>query len=71
MSNSSEASCLGILVVVGHIADWLGSGYIAWNWVEPDSLESAILFLLAWGIIGYVFQIVLGLVIAAIGSTLD
>ena len=69
MSNSEEAGgCLIVLTIVGTIASWLGSGFLAWNWVEPDSFGGAILFIIAWGVLGKVFDLVSGLIIMGIAS---
>ena len=62
---------LSVLMIVGTIVSWLGSGFIAWDWVEPDSFGTAILFLIAWGILGKLFDVVLGFIIMGIASMLE
>jgi|TARA_B110000285_G_C14917730_1_gene511065 hypothetical protein len=39
--------------------------------VEPDSFGTAILFIIAWGILGKVFDVVIGLIIMGIASMLE
>ncbi|NIK73073.1 hypothetical protein FHS56_000559 [Thermonema lapsum] len=71
MSNSNASGCLSALMIIGKVASWLGSGVLAWDWVEPDSFGTAILFLIAWGILGKVFDFALGLIIIGIASMLE
>ena len=71
MSNSDNGGCLAILAFIIPIAGWLGTGYMAWNWIEPDSFFGALKFLLAWSIFGYIAQILAGLIIAGLGSMMD
>jgi hypothetical protein len=68
MSNSDNSGCLGIGIIAIYIAAWVGTGTIAWNWVEPDSFGGAILFLIAWSILGYIAQLLGGLIIAGISG---
>ena len=71
MSNSNDGGCLAFLMIVIFGAAWLGSGYLAWNWIEPDSFGSAILFPITWGILGYIANIFAGLIVAAISGGID
>ncbi|MFZ4473962.1 MAG: hypothetical protein ACOYPR_02135 [Saprospiraceae bacterium] len=67
MSNSEIAGgCLAILMIGGHIASALGSGYYAWQWIEPESFFGAIKFLIAWGILGYIADLILMAIIAGV-----
>lgn len=68
MSNSSDGAGLGFLLVLVTIGSWLGSGYMAWNWVNPHSFGSTLMFLFVWPICGYLLDTVLALVIASIAS---
>lgn len=68
MSNSDNGGCLAILMFIIYALAWVGTGVMAWNWTEPDSFGGAILFLIAWGILGYIAQIIGGLIIAGIAS---
>jgi hypothetical protein len=71
MSNSESGGCLAIFIPVGYIAAWLGSGYLAYNWIDPDSFGRVLVFLVAWGIIGYIFQLILLGIIAMVMNSLD
>ena len=71
MSNSDKSGFLSIVMIVIYIAAWVGTGTMAWNWVEPESFLGAIKFLIVWGIFGYIAQIVGGLIIAGITSMME
>ena len=71
MSNSDKSGFLSIVMIVIYIAAWVGTGTVAWNWVEPESFWGAIKFLIVWGIFGYIAQIVGGLIIAGIISMME
>jgi len=49
MSNSGGA-LIGLMWLVT-IGISIGSGIMAWNWIEPESFLGAIGFLIAWGIL--------------------
>lgn len=70
MSSSDAGGFLSVLLVFGTIVSWLGSGIVAWNWVEPHNFGGAILFLIAWGIMGKIFDMILAIVLTAIASML-
>ena len=71
MNNSNVGGFLSILMIVGTIVSWLGSGLLAWDWIDPYSFGTAILFLIAWGFFGKVFDFVLGFIIMGIASLLE
>jgi hypothetical protein len=51
MSNSDNGGALiGIMWLVT-VGISIGSGVMAWNWIEPDSFFGAIGFLIVWGIL--------------------
>ena len=50
MSNSNGGALIGLMWLVT-IGISIGSGVMAWNWIEPDSFLGAIGFLIAWGIL--------------------
>ena len=69
MSNSDfNGGILATLLFIGTIASWIGSGTVAWNWVEPDSFGGAIIFLIAWGILGVIFDAVVALIIGIVAG---
>lgn len=71
MSNSDNQGCLSIFVIIISISTWLGTGYMAWNWVEPESFWGAVKFLFAWGIFRFIAQIVESILIGVIGSIIE
>ena len=71
MSNSDASGFLSVLLIFGSLALWLCSGIVAWNWVEPDNFGGVILFLIAWGIMGKVFDFILALTITGIANMME
>lgn len=71
MSNSDASGCLGAFLIISKIASWIGSGVISWNWIEPDSFGRAIIFLIIWGIMGYIIDMILALILAGLASMFD
>lgn len=71
MSNSDNYGCFTVLTFIIYILAWAGSGVLAWNWVEPDSFGGAIVFLIVWGVLGYIAKIIGGLIIVGISSMMD
>lgn len=50
MSSSDNGGALVALMWIVTIIISIGSGILAWNWIEPESFLGAIGFLIAWGI---------------------
>lgn len=65
--NDSNAGCLisGFLYFFT-IAIAIGSGFLAWDWIEPDSFWGTVGFLIAWGILSKIGHTVTTLIIAGI-----
>lgn len=61
----------GILAVVGHIAAWLGSGYLAWNWIGVNSFVSAIGWLFAWAVFGGIAHFAIGFIVSLLVLAAD
>ena len=51
MSNSDNGGALMGLMWLVTIGISIGSGVMAWNWIEPESFFGAIGFLIAWGVL--------------------
>lgn len=51
MSNSDNGGCLVVIMWIATIAISIGSGVLAWDWIEPDDFFGAIIFLIVWGIL--------------------
>ncbi len=54
MSNSDNGGCLVALLWIVTIGISIGSGVMAWNWIEPDSFLSGVGFIILWGILSKV-----------------
>ena len=54
MSDNTAVGCLGAFLWIGAIALSIVAGILAWNWIEPDSFGSVILFLIAWSFLNYI-----------------
>lgn len=51
MSNSDNGGALVALMWIVTILISIGSGILAWNWIEPENFWGAIGFLIVWGIL--------------------
>jgi hypothetical protein len=71
MSSSTTGGLLAFLIVVIYATAWLLPGYLAWNWIQPESFWGAIKFLFAWSIFGYIGQLLGGLLIAGIAHLFE
>tara|TARA_B110000908_G_C10063446_1_gene361727 strand:+ start:506 stop:715 length:210 start_codon:yes stop_codon:yes gene_type:complete len=67
MSNSNDG-CLLIFLWIATIAISIGSGIMAWNWIEPESFWGAIGFLILWGILSKVGHFLAMGLVALIGG---
>lgn len=65
MSNNSESQLIMVFLWLLTIGLSLGSGILAWNWVEPDGFITAVLFLAVWGLFSKICHfLVFGIVMA-------
>lgn len=72
MPNSeTSGGCLALFMLIGHFVSILGSGYLAWQWIEPESFFGAIKFLLIWTILGYIADFILMAIIVGIAHLFD
>ena len=51
MSNSDNTGAFVVIIWIITIIISIGSGIMAWNWIEPKSFLGAIGFLILWGIL--------------------
>jgi len=58
MSDTSEAGCLSIAIIIITVAISIGSGMIAWNWIEPEGFWGAIVFIIAWGVLSKIGHLI-------------
>jgi hypothetical protein len=68
MSNSENGGGLIGLMWLVTIGISIGSGVMAWNWIEPDSFFGAIGFLIAWGILSKIGHFLAMALVAIIGG---
>ena len=50
MSDSSNGCIIAGLLYSATAAVFVGSGFLAWEWTEPNSFWSAVGFRIVWGI---------------------
>lgn len=66
--DEGAAGCLGILIVIVDILVVIGSGILAWNWVDPDSFWTGVLFVIVWGILSSVGYGLVKLIFAGLAA---
>lgn len=71
MSNSSIGCIFEWLFFIATAAVCIGSGFLAWDWIEPDSFWSVVGFLIIWGVLAKVGHFIMSLIIMGIASILD
>ena len=54
MSNLNNSGAFVALLWIVTIIISIGSGVLAWNWIEPDSFFSVIGFLILWSVLSKV-----------------
>ena len=52
-------------------AVFVGSGFLAWEWTEPNSFWSAVGFLIVWGILTKIGHFIVSLIVMGIASIFD
>lgn len=55
MENNSNFGAIALILT---IVISIGSGILAWNWVEPDSFLGAIGFIIVWGILSKIGHLI-------------
>lgn len=68
MSSSDGGGFLFALIWIITIIISIGSGIMAWNWVEPESFWGAIGFLILWGILSKIGHFLALGMVALIGG---
>lgn len=64
MSSSDNSGALVALMWIVTVLISIGSGVMAWNWIEPESFLGGIGFLILWGILSKVGHfLAMGLVV--------
>jgi len=54
MSDDFNAGALVMFMWVLTIVLSIGSGVLAWNWIEPESFLGGVAFIILWGILSKV-----------------
>lgn len=71
MSDSTKGAFLSIFIIIIYVVAWVGTGTLAWNWVEPENFWGAVKFIIAWGILGYIAQLIGMAIVAGVASISD
>jgi hypothetical protein len=68
MSSSDYGGALLVLLWIVTIVISIGSGIMAWNWINPESFWGAIGFLISWGILSKAGHFIAMGLVALIGD---
>jgi hypothetical protein len=68
MSNSDNGGALIGLMWLVTVGISIGSGVMAWNWIEPDSFFGALGFLIVWAILSKIGHFLAMGVVAIFGG---
>jgi hypothetical protein len=71
MNNSNMAKCLAVILWIITIGISVGSGILAWDWIEPKSFWEVIRFLIVWGILSYIGHLIATGITAVISSLIE
>ena len=71
MSDSSNGCIIAGLLYSATAAVFVGSGFLAWEWTEPNSFWSAVGFLIVWGILNKIGHFIVSLIVMGIASIFD
>ena len=63
--------CLMVFAWIATIGISIGSGIMAWNWIEPESFWGAIGFLIVWGILSKIGHLIAMGLVAIIARGMD
>lgn len=68
MGHSEGEGCLMFILWIGTIAISIGSGLMAWEWIEPDSFFGAVVFIVVWSILSYIGHMIAAFIVAILGG---
>ena len=71
MSDSSNGCIIAGLLYSAIAAVFVGSGFLAWEWTEPNSFWSAVGFLIVWGILTKIGHYIVLFIAMGIASIFD
>lgn len=63
MNDENLGSMLAIILWIGTIILSIGAGFLAWDWIEPDSFWRTILFIIVWGILIKISYFIIGMIV--------
>jgi hypothetical protein len=68
MSDSDNSGCLMGLIWVITIGISIGSGILAWNWIDPDSFFGGLAFLIVWALFSRIGHFIALAIVAIMGG---
>ena len=71
MSDSNGSGITGVLIILVTIGIFIGTGFLAWNWIEPDNFWRVILFIIVWGLMVKAGHFIAALIIGGLASLFE
>lgn len=71
MSDSNSGCALAGLSYIATAAVVIGSGFLIWNWFEPDGFWDIIGFLILWAILSGIGHFIVSAIFVGIASMFD
>lgn len=68
MNNIDNEGCFLPILWVITVSISIGSGIMAWNWIEPDSFFGALIFLVVWAIFSKIGHFIAMAIVAILGG---
>ena len=68
MNNSDNGGILIVFMWIVTVGISIGSGVMAWNWIEPDSFLGAIGFLIVWTVLSKIGHFLATGLVAILGG---
>ncbi len=63
MSDSFKSGAFLFIIWIATVLISIGSGILAWNWIEPENFWGGVGFLITWGLLSTVgYFIAMGLI---------
>lgn len=66
--NGAGGCIIGALMLLLNAGAIIGSGLLAWEWIEPDTFWTVVLFIIVWSVIGKLAYALVGIIMAGIAS---
>lgn len=68
MDNSDSGGCYVFILWLITIGISIGTGILAWNFIEPDSFFGALLFLILWAVFSKIGHFIAVAMVALLGG---